>query len=85
MLSSAPLATSFPSVKPKMMEKLELNEWQRMMMLKLLDGGFGEYLNSSRYKKSAGCSADTANRDLISLTELGLIERTGKGKAPRIH
>lgn len=63
------------------MEGLELNERQRKIMLKFLDGGFGELLNTSKYKGSAGCSADTANRDLVKLTELGLLQKRGKEKA----
>jgi Fic family protein len=63
------------------MEKLELNERQEKIMVKFLNGGFGEILNSTKYKNSAGCSADTANRDLAKLAELDLLERTGQGKS----
>jgi Fic family protein len=63
------------------MEKLELHERQKKIMLKFLNGGFGGFLNSTKYKNSADCSADTANRDLIMLTELDLLERTGQGKS----
>ncbi len=65
----------------KQMETAELNDRQRKIMLKFLDGGFGEFLNSSKYKHSASCSADTANRDLVKLVDLRLLERTGQGKS----
>lgn len=63
------------------MENLELNERQKKIMVKFLNGGFGEFINSTKYKNSADCSADTANRDLAKLAELDLLERTGKGKS----
>ncbi len=63
------------------METLELNERQKKIMIKFLNGGFGEFLNSTKYKNSGGCSPDTANRDLSRLTELGLLERIGQGKS----
>lgn len=63
------------------MEKLELNERQKKIMVKFLNGGFGEFLNSTKYKNSADCSPDTANRDLAKLAELGLLERIGQGKS----
>lgn len=63
------------------MEKLELNERQKKIMVKFLNGDFGESLNSTKYKNSADCSADSANRDLTRLAELHLLERTGQGKS----
>lgn len=63
------------------MEKLELNERQKKIMFKFLNGGFGESLNAAKYRNSANCSADTANRDLAKLVELDLLERTGRGKS----
>ncbi len=63
------------------MESLELNDRQKKIMLKFLDGGFGIALNTTKYKNSADCSADTANRDLSKLAELDLLERRGQGKS----
>lgn len=63
------------------MEKLELNERQKKIMIKLLNGGFGEFINATKYKNSADCSADTANRDLNKLAKLDLLQRTGQGKS----
>lgn len=65
----------------KRIEQLTLNERQTKIMLKFLNGTFGERINTSKYKNSAGCSADTANRDLKQLEEMGLLERTGTGKS----
>jgi Fic family protein len=59
---------------------LEVNDRQKKIMLKFLEGGFGEFLNTAKYKNSANCSSDTANRDLANLAELGLLERTGRGR-----
>jgi Uncharacterized conserved protein len=62
------------------MKQLELNERQYKIMIKYLNGGFGDLLNSTKYKFTAICSPDTANRDLKELVELGILERTGQGK-----
>lgn len=63
------------------MEKLDLNDRQQKVMLKFLDGGFGDVLTASKYKSSAKCSADSANRDLSKLAESGILERSGQGKS----
>ncbi|MBP9092941.1 Fic family protein [bacterium] len=63
------------------MEKLDLNERQQKIMLKYLNGEFGERLNTAKYKNSANCSADTANRDLKYLEKLELLERIGQTKS----
>lgn len=63
------------------LENVSLNHRQQKIIVKYLDGSFGEFLNSTKYKHSAGCSADTANRDLIELVKLGILERVGKGKS----
>jgi len=63
------------------MEELDLNERQKKIMVKFLNGGFGEFINATKYKNSADCSADTANRDLTKLAELDLLQRTGQGKS----
>jgi len=65
----------------KRMATLDLNDRQLKVMLKYLDGGFGEVLNTSKYRSALSCSADTANRDLSNLAELGLLERTGQGRS----
>lgn len=63
------------------MEKLQLNERQQKIMLKFLNGEFGERLNATKYKNSASCSADTANRDLKQLEKFELLERMGQTKS----
>jgi len=61
---------------------LALNERQRMMINKLLDGFEGK-LKSSKWAKIAKCSSDTALRDITDLVERGVLlkdETEGKGK-----
>lgn len=61
---------------------IALNQRQKMMINKLLDGFEGK-LKSSKWAKIAGCSSDTALRDLTDLVERGVLvkdETGGKGK-----
>lgn len=62
------------------LDNVSLNSRQRKIIVKYLDGAFGELLNSTKYRNTAGCSADTANRDLNELVELAILERVGKGR-----
>lgn len=58
-----------------------LNERQRLMLNKLLDGFDGK-LNSSKWAKIAKCSSDTALRDITDLLEKGvLIKNEGGGRS----
>jgi Fic family protein len=67
--------------KAKFWEKpvaASLNERQRFMLNKLLDGIEGK-LTSSKWAKMAKCSQDTAVRDIQDLIERGVLEKDAAG------
>jgi Fic family protein len=49
-------------------QKVQLNERQRLVINRLLDGFEGK-LTSSKYAKLTKCSQDTAHRDIQALVE----------------
>ena len=55
-----------------------LNERQRQVLNRLLDGFEGK-LTSSKYAKLAKCSSDTALRDIKELIEFGILDRAPGG------
>ena len=55
-----------------------LNERQRLMLNRLLDGFTGK-MTSSKWAVIAKCSQDTALRDIMDLTERGLLVREDAG------
>jgi len=55
-----------------------INERQRLVLNRLLDGFDGE-LTSSKYARLAKCSPDTALRDILSLVERGVLVRNPGG------
>lgn len=55
-----------------------LNDRQRLMLNKLLDGFEGK-LNTSKWAKIAKCSQDTALRDIEALITLGILEKEHGG------
>jgi Fic family protein len=55
-----------------------LNERQRLMLNRLLDGFEGK-LTNSKWAKLAKCSADTALRDLQYLVDRGMLTRSLEG------
>lgn len=55
-----------------------LNERQRLMINKLLDGFFGK-LTSSKWATIAKCSQDTAVRDIQDLMEKNILEKESAG------
>jgi Fic family protein len=55
-----------------------LNERQRLVLNRLLEGFAGK-LTTSKYAKLAKCSQDTAYRDILLLTEHGVLERNPAG------
>lgn len=55
-----------------------LNERQRAMLNRLLDGFEGK-LTSSKWAKIAKCSPDTALRDITDLVQRGILARDGVG------
>ena len=55
-----------------------LNERQRLVLNRLLDGFEGN-LTTSKYAKLAKCSQDTAARDILPLVERGILVRNPEG------
>jgi Fic family protein len=55
-----------------------INERQRLMLNKLLDGFEGK-LTSSKWAKIAKCSQDTATRDIQSLVDQKMLKKDGAG------
>jgi Fic family protein len=55
-----------------------LNERQRLMLNRLLDGFEGK-LTTSKWAKIAKCSSDTALRDILDLVERGILVRSPEG------
>ena len=62
----------------KIHEKTPLNERQRLILNKLLDGFAGK-LKSSKWAKIAKCSADTALRDIKDLINKGIVQQEQGG------
>ncbi|QNL50615.1 Fic family protein [Olivibacter sp. SDN3] len=62
----------------KLHEHTSLNERQRLMLNKLLDGFDGK-LKSSKWAKIAKCSPDTALRDIKDLMEKGILRLEDQG------
>ncbi len=55
-----------------------LNERQRLVLNRLLDGFEGK-LTSSKYAALARCSQDTAHRDILALVDAGVMVRNAAG------
>jgi Fic family protein len=55
-----------------------INERQRLVLNRLLDGFEGK-LTTSKYAKLAKCSPDTALRDILALLERGVLVRNPEG------
>jgi len=55
-----------------------INERQRLVLNRLLDGFEGK-LTTSKYAKLATCSQDTALRDILPLVERGILVRNPEG------
>ncbi|MCX6226998.1 MAG: Fic family protein [Bacteroidia bacterium] len=62
----------------KIHENTALNERQRLVLNKLLDGFDGK-LKSSKWAKIAKCSPDTALRDIKDLIEKGILRQDQQG------
>lgn len=58
--------------------RITLNERQRLVLNRLLDGCEGK-LRSSKYAKLAKCSQDTAQRDILFLVEHAILIRNPEG------
>ncbi len=59
-------------------QSVQLNDRQRLIINRLLDGFEGK-LTTSKYAKLAKCSQDTALRDILSLVERGILVRGPEG------
>jgi Fic family protein len=57
---------------------VRLNDRQRLVIKRLLDGFEGK-LMSSKYAKLAKCSQDTAHRDILALVERGVLVQNPEG------
>ena len=57
---------------------LSLNDRQRLVLNRLLDGWEGK-LTTSKYAKIAKCSQDTALRDILPLVVRGILARNPQG------
>lgn len=58
-----------------------VNDRQRLVINRMLDG-FEGYLTTSKYAKLAGCSTDTALRDIRELLERGIVvQNPGRGRS----
>ena len=60
-------------------EQTPINERQRIILNKLLDGDFVGKLQSSKWAKICKCSQDTATRDIKDLIEKGMLRREEGG------
>ncbi|NNN07188.1 MAG: Fic family protein [Elusimicrobia bacterium] len=58
---------------------LALNQRQRLMLNKLLDGDFAGKLTSTKWAKLAKCSQDTAQRDIVDLIEHSILMKDSAG------
>ena len=57
---------------------IALNDRQRMILNKLLDGFEGN-LTSTKWAKLAKCSQDTASRDIADLIDKGILQKSASG------
>ena len=60
------------------LKEKSLNERQKLMINKLLDGFYGK-LTTSKWAKIAKCSSDTALRDIQNLITQGVLEKESDG------
>lgn len=59
-----------------------LNDRQRKVLSRMLEGDFKGFMNTSRYAKMTKCSTDTAYRDILDLkTRSFLIQNPGAGRS----
>lgn len=83
-LLSSEQATAHVLHKAKFWAKYEdtgINERQRLILNKLLDGDFVGKLQSSKWAKICKCSQDTATRDIKDLIEKGMLrQKEGGGR-----
>jgi Fic family protein len=59
-------------------QTVQLNQRQRLVINRLLDGFEGK-LATSKYAKLAKCSQDTAHRDILALIEYRVLSQNPEG------
>ncbi len=62
-----------------------MNDRQKLMINKLLDGNFIGNLTSSKWAKMTKVSQDTANRDIKDLLEKGVLEKGEEGGRSTVY
>jgi Fic family protein len=62
----------------EVLAKIPLNERQKKMLNRLLDGFEGK-LTSSKWAKMTKCSQDTAYRDILDLIHRGILTKSAEG------
>ena len=67
--------TSSTKPAPRELRDFQLNERQRLVLNRLLDGFEGK-LTTSKWAKLAKCSHDTALRDILPLVERAILVRS---------
>jgi Fic family protein len=80
-IDGAQTALSAVLAKARFWERIrevQINERQRLVINRLVDGFEGK-LTSSKYAKLAKCSQDTAHRDLLALIEQDVLVRNPEG------
>jgi len=80
-IDSAQSTLGFVLAKARFWERtrdIALNDRQRLILNRLLDGFEGK-LTTSKYAKLAKCSQDSALRDILLLVELGILARNREG------
>jgi Fic family protein len=80
-IDSARTALSTVLAKARFEERIQgipINERQRMIINRLLNGFEGK-LTSSKYAKLTKCSQDTAHRDILALVERGILMQSPEG------
>jgi Fic family protein len=56
-----------------------VNDRQRKVINRMLDAGWEGFMTTSKYARLAGCSKDTALRDITDLVERGIMVRNQSG------
>ena len=80
-IDGAQIALGAVLAKARFWERMQgvvLNNRQRLVLHRLLDGFEGK-LTTSKYAKLAKCSQDTALRDILPLVERGILVRNPAG------
>jgi Fic family protein len=80
-IDGAQTALSAVLAKARFWERIKdisLNDRQRLVLNRLLDGFEGK-LTTSKYAALAKCSQDTAHRDILALVDRGVLVRNPEG------